>query len=548
MPTAPTPLARLTRAMEPWVFLPAAALVVGFVAFGGLFTETARTSFETLQAGIVAHFGWFYILTASTLLGFVLWLLFSRFGRIRLGGPDAHPEFGYLAWFSMLMSAGMGIGIVFFGVAEPLQHFQSPPTGEGGNHDAIREAMRYTFFHWGLHPWAIYTALALPLAYFHFRHNLPLAPRSLLYPLLGERIYGAPGHAVDVLCTVGTLFGVATSLGLGAAQVNAGFGRLFGMPQGTGPQLMLIAGITAVATISVVSGLHRGIRFLSQFNIGLTVVIFAFVLLAGPTVFVLEVFVNGIGYYLQKFPFTSLHIAPGQEGTGWQAHWTLFYWSWWISWSPFVGVFVARISKGRTIREFITTTLLVPTLGGFLWFAALGGTGIHLELMGAGGISEQVAANEALALFAVLEQLPLATLTWALATLLVIVFFVTSSDSGSLVDDMVTSGGHPNPPRVQRLFWALAEGTVAATLLYFGGLNALRTASLTTGLPMAVFLLVAAVGIVRALRVDYARSGVPSAEELTESWGRMPGLSLNRKGEGKAPTSARKPASKERKR
>jgi len=546
MADRPHPFARLTRAMEPWVFLPAAALVVAFVAFGALFTDTARAGFRALQSGIVAHFGWFYILAASLLLGFVVWLLFSRFGRIRLGGPDAQPEFGYLTWFSMLMSAGMGIGIVFFGAAEPLQHFQSPPHGSGGSPEAIREAMRYTFYHWGLHPWAIYTALALPLAYFHFRHGLPLAPRSLLYPLLGSRIYGAPGHAVDVLCTVGTLFGVATSLGLGAAQVNAGFGRLFGMPQGTGPQLLLIAAITAVATVSVVSGLHRGIRFLSQFNIGLTGVILAFVLVAGPTVFLLEVFVNGLGYYLQKFPFTSLHITPGQEG-GWQAHWTLFYWSWWISWSPFVGVFVARISKGRTIREFITTTLLVPTLGGFLWFAALGGTAIHLELFGPGGVAATVADNEALALFAVLEHLPLATVTWALATLLVIVFFVTSSDSGSLVDDMVTSGGHPDPPRAQRLFWALAEGTVAATLLYFGGLAALRTASLTTGLPMAVFLLVAAVGLVRALRVDYATAGVPSAEALTEGWARMPGLSLNERGEGRA-TSARTPASGARKR
>jgi len=525
-------LQRLLQAMEPWVFLPAAAMVVGFVAFGALFTETARSVFETLQSGIVEHFGWFYVLTASILLGFVVWLLFSRFGRIRLGGPDAQPEFGYLTWFSMLMSAGMGIGIVFFGAAEPVKHFVDPPVGDGGDAAAIREAMRFTFYHWGLHPWAIYTALALPLAYFHFRHGLPLAPRSLLYPLLGNRIYGAPGHAVDVLCTAGTLFGVATSLGLGAAQVNAGFGKLFGMPQGTGAQLLLIAGITAVATISVVSGLHRGIRFLSQFNIGLTVLIFLFVLVAGPTVFLLEVFLDGLGYYLQKFPFTSLHIDPGKKG-GWQAHWTLFYWSWWISWSPFVGVFVARISKGRTIREFITTALLVPTLGGFLWFSALGGTGIHGELFGAGGVAALIQENEALALFAVLQQLPLHTITWTLSTLLVIIFFVTSSDSGSLVDDMVTSGGHPNPPKAQRLFWALAEGTVAGTLLYFGGLNALRTASLTTGLPMAIFLLVAAYGVVRALRVDYATSGVPSAEELHGGEARMPGLNLNLKGERK---------------
>ena len=497
------------------MFLPAAALVILFVGFGAVFTDAARALFDILQLNIVEQFGWFYILTVTVLLGFCLWLMLSRFGSIRLGGANTKPEFGYLSWFSMLMSAGMGIGIVFFGAAEPLQHFMDPPGTAGGNQEAIREAMRYTFYHWGLHPWAIYTTFALPLAYYHFRHDLPLAPRSMLYPLLGDRIKGAPGHAVDVLCTVGTLFGVATSLGLGAAQVNAGFGQLFGMPQGIGPQLLLIAAITAVATISVVSGLHRGIRFLSQFNINLAILIFAFVLLIGPTVFLLETFVNGLGYYVQKLPFTSLHIKPGQEG-GWQTQWTLFYWSWWISWSPFVGVFVARISKGRTIREFVLTTLLVPSIGGFLWFSAMGGTGIHIELFGNGGVAAMVKQNEALALFAVLEHLPLHTLTWALATLLVIVFFVTSSDSGSFVDDMVTSGGHPNPPKAQRIFWAVAEGTVAATLLYFGGLNALRTASLTTGLPMAVFLLIAMVGIVKALRVDYGITGVPQTEQLVK--------------------------------
>jgi choline/glycine/proline betaine transport protein len=507
---------RFIQRMEPWVFLPAAGLVVGFVAFGALFSDTAEVIFRILQRNIVETFGWFYVLTATVLLLFVLFLMVSRYGRIRLGGENARPEFGYLTWFSMLMSAGMGIGIVFFGAAEPLLHFTNPPSGEAQTPEAMREAMRYTFYHWGLHPWAIYSALALPLAYFHFRHKLPLAPRSLLYPLLGDRIRGAAGHTVDILCTVGTLFGVATSLGLGAVQVNTGFNQLFGMPQGVASQLALIAGITAVATASVVSGLHKGIRHLSEFNIALAAVLFLFVLAAGPTVYILELFLDSLGYYMQKLPFTSLHIQPGSE-RDWQANWTLFYWSWWISWSPFVGVFVARISKGRTIREFVSTTLVVPSLGGFLWFSAFGGTTLHAELFGAGGISDVVKQNEALALFAVLERLPFHTLTWSLATALVIVFFITSSDSGSLVDDMVTSGGHPNPPRAQRVFWALAEGTVAAVLLYAGGLTALRTASLTTGLPMSVFILVAAVGLLRALRVDYATEGIPTVERLTSA-------------------------------
>lgn len=511
-----SPLERFLNAMEPWVFLPAAAIVIGFVFYGGVFTQHAKQSFQTLQSSIVENFGWFYILTATVLLIFIVWLLFSRFGRIRLGTPDTRPEFGYLSWFSMLVSAGMGIGIVFFGAAEPMLHFLNPPTGqEETTASALRESMRFTFYHWGFHPWAIYSALALPLAYFHFRHGLPLAPRSLLYPLLGERIRGAPGHAVDVLCTVGTLFGVATSLGLGSQQVNAGLNFLFGVPQETRSQLILIAIITGVATISVVSGIHRGIQFLSRFNIFLTIAIFAFVLITGPTVFVLEVFTDGLGYYIQNLPFTSFRINPEPDAE-WQANWTLFYWSWWISWSPFVGVFVARISKGRTIRSFILTNLLVPSLSGFLWFAVMGGTAVHQELYGPGGIAEQIQENDALALFAVLENLPFHVLMWGLATLLTIIFFVTSSDSGSLVDDMVTSGGHPNPPRVQRLFWALAEGTVAATLLYFGGLQALRTASLTTGIPIAIFLLISSYGLWRALKVDSSTSGVPEREELQE--------------------------------
>ena len=502
--------------MQPVVFFGSAAVVVGFVLFGGLFTPLAARVFRSIQSYIVETFGWFYLLTATTLLISVIWLIFSRFGRIRLGGENARPEFGYLTWFSMLMSAGMGIGVVFFGVAEPMLHYLAPPTTAGESAEAVREAMRFTFFHWGLHPWAIYSAIALPLAYFHFRHGLPLAPRSLLYPLLGERIHGPWGHAVDILCTVGTLFGVATSLGLGSIQINAGLDRLLGVEQGTQQQVLLIAGITAIATISVVSGLHLGIRYLSQFNIGLAGLILVFVLVAGPTIYIIELFVSSLGYYLQTLPGTSLWINPSPE-SDWQQNWTLFYWSWWISWSPFVGVFVARISKGRTLRQFILTVLLVPSLAGFVWFAAMGGTGLFLERFGDGGIAAVTQENNALSLYALLDQLPVSTLTATLATVLIFVFFVTSSDSGSLVDDMVTSGGHPNPPRAQRVFWALAEGAVAAVLVITGGLQALRTASLTTGLPMAVFLLVAMYGLIRALRVDAAAAGIPQQEALTES-------------------------------
>lgn len=324
---------KLLRAMQPVVFLGSAAIVIGFVLFGEQFTPTAAAAFRGLQSYIVETFGGFYLLTATTLLITVVWLLFSRFGSIRLGGEKAAPEFGYLSWFSMLMSAGMGIGVVFFGVAEPMLHYLSPPTAAGETAQAVREAMRFSFFHWGFHPWAIYTAIALPLAYFHFRHGLPLAPRSLLYPLLGERIHGPWGHAVDILCTVGTLFGVATSLGLGSIQINAGLDRLLGVEQGTQQQVLLIAGITAIATLSVVSGLHLGIRYLSRFNIGLAGMILLFVLVAGPTVYIIELFVSSLGHYLQTLPGTSLWINPAPN-SDWQADWTLFYWSWWISWPP----------------------------------------------------------------------------------------------------------------------------------------------------------------------------------------------------------------------
>jgi len=499
--------------MNPPVWIGSASVVITFVVLGSLFSKETGEAFSALQTFLVNTLGWYYVGAVSVMLLGVFYLLFSGFGDVKLGPPDSEPEFRNITWFSMLLAAGMGIGIVFFGAAEPILHYADPPLGEGQTDAARREAMNLTFFHWGLHPWAIYTTIALPLAYFHFRHGLPLAPRSLLHPLLGERINGWTGHGVDILCTCGTLFGVATSLGLGSIQINAGLNKLFGMPVGTGWQIALIAFITVIATISVVTGLKGGIRTLSTFNIGLAAMILLFVLVAGPTIYALDLFVSSIGYYLQKLPATSFRVFPG-EASGWQADWTLFYWSWWISWSPFVGVFVARISKGRTIREFIVAALLVPSLGGFLWFSVVGGSAIHF--LEGGNDAVLAAARDEVkgsSLFVVLEQLPLQELTWALAVLLIFIFFVTSSDSGALVDDMVTSGGDPNPPTPQRVFWAVSEGAVAAVLLLAGGLQALRSASLTTGLPMSVFLLVAFVGIVRALHRD-----VPPAQR---GWRRM---------------------------
>jgi len=510
-------LKRLVRdfreTMSPPVFLGAAGLILIFVIYGAGFSTHAEAQFSRVQTWLIRSFGWFYVLSASAMLGFVIWLGLSRSGAIRLGGDDAKPEFGRLTWFTMLLAAGMGIGLVFFGVAEPILHYTSPLDAEPRSAAAMREAMFHSFFHWGLHPWAIYICMALPLAYFHFRHDLPLAPRSLLYPLIGERIRGWIGHGVDIIATVGTLFGVGTSLGLGAMQINAGLGALTGLDMSLAAQLVIIALITGVATISVVSGLHVGIRRLSEFNIGVAALLLVFVLVAGPTITILETFTAGIGVYLQQLVETSFRVGAASD-PDWQADWTLFYWVWWISWSPFVGIFAARISRGRTIREMIAGMLLAPTLLGFFWFAAFGGTALSLESAGIGRIAEMSIRDEALSLYAMLEQMPLTMVTSAVATLAIVVFFITSSDSGSLVDVMVTSGGHPSPPAPYRVFWCVTEGAVAMTLLVAGGLTAMRTASLISALPMTIFLLVACVGLARVLRIDAATKGRPARADI----------------------------------
>ena len=506
---------RFMEAMEPTVFLGSASLVIGFLIFGSFFTETAANLFTATQAFIAETFGWFYILSVSLFVGFVIWLWFSPYGDIRLGDDDSRPEFSYFAWFTMLFSAGMGIGLVFWGIAEPITHYLAPPTVEAETPEAVLEAMRTTFFHWGFHPWAVYIIFGLAIAYYHFRHGLPLAPRSLLYPVLGEKFRGILGHLMDILCTVGTLFGVATSLGLGAMQINAGISEFTGLAQATDVQIIIIMVITLIATISVVSGVENGIRLLSEFNVILACVLLLFVFVFGPTLFQLKMFASTLGDYLQHFVEKSFWIDM-REGSNWQTGWTLFYWGWWISWSPFVGVFIARISKGRTVREFVLNVFLAPTLATFVWLAVFGGTGLHIELYGVGGLAEVVKENVALSFHTVLNQLPWASVTSVLGTLLVITFFITSSDSGSLVDDMVTSGGHPDPPTSQRIFWAFSEGAVAAVLLYFGGLKALQTASITLGLPITVALLVACYGLVKALKIDYETAGLPETEALAK--------------------------------
>ncbi|MBK5931087.1 choline transporter [Halochromatium salexigens] len=501
--------------MQPTVFLGSVAVVIVFVTLGVGWPDAEQRAFGAVQSVILNQFGWVYVFGATSLLVFVLWLLASPYRHIRLGNDDSKPEFGYLSWLAMMFSAGMGTGLVFWGVSEPVMHWSDPPfapTTEGG---PVREALRLSFFHWGLHPWAIYIVFGLSIAYFHFRHELPLAPRSLLYPLIGKRIDGPIGHAVDILATVGTLFGVATSLGLGAIQINAGLQRLLGLSQTEWVQIAIIAVITAIATLSVISGVHRGIRWLSSFNLGLAGVLLLFVFITGPTVYLIQLFISSTGAYLQQLVSQSLwlDVRPGSE---WQFDWTLFYWSWWISWSPFVGVFLARISRGRTIGEFIVAVLLIPVLITFLWLTVFGGTALHGSLFGDSGIEAVVQANASAGLYAMLEQLPWQALTSLLAILMVMVFFITSSDSGSLVEEMITSGGHPHPPKAQRVFWAVIGGVTAAILLLSGGLQALRTASLTSGLPMTLFLLIACWGLLKALRTDEQVAGIPSHKALRD--------------------------------
>jgi choline/glycine/proline betaine transport protein len=474
--------------VHPYVFFISAGLIALFVAFTILFEQRMDDLFSRLQAGVSHFAGWFFVASMNIVLIFVISLLLGRFGDIRLGGEGARPEFSTIAWLAMLFSAGMGIGLLFFGVAEPMFHFVASPLAEPGTADAARIAMDFTFLHWGLHPWSIYALVGLSLGFFAFNKGLPLSIRSVFYPILGERIYGPIGNVIDIMATVATMFGVATSLGLGVQQVNAGLHHLLAVPQNTTIQLVLIAAITAVATWSVVKGLDAGIKRLSELNVIVAAALMGFVLLVGPSLFIVNALIENIGYYVQHFAQLSTWNET-YENTQWQDGWTVFYWGWWIAWSPFVGMFIARISYGRTVRQFIKGVLFIPTLVTFLWVTTFGNSALEIEMFGTGGIAKAVQENIPVSLFVLLENFPLAEITSTLAILVVITFFVTSSDSGSLVIDIITAGGNTEPPKVQRIFWAVTEGLVAAALLIGGGLVALQTAAIATGLPFAVVLL-----------------------------------------------------------
>ncbi|MXO69317.1 BCCT family transporter [Altererythrobacter marinus] len=500
--------------VNPPVFFTSAALILAFALFGALFSERAGALFSQVQALIVVDFGWFYVAAVAGFLVFAVFLMVSRYGDIRLGPDDCEPEYSYLSWFAMLFSAGMGIGLVFFGVAEPIQHYAAPPVGEGQTIDSARQAMALTFFHWGFHAWGIYVVVGLALAYFSFRRGLPLTVRSALFPLIGRRIHGPIGHAVDVFAVLGTMFGVATSLGVGVLQVNAGFAYLFGLPIGTPTQLILIAVITGLAAMSVFLGLDRGVKRLSEMNIVLAVLLLLFVLFAGSTVFLLEALMQNIGAYLSSFVQRTFRMYA-YEPNPWLGDWTLFYWGWWIAWSPFVGMFIARISRGRTIRQFVAGVLLVPVLFTCLWMTVFGNTAINLDMTGVAPIADTVADNLPIALFEMLNQLPFSAITSLIATLLVITFFVTSADSGALVIDMITSGGADNPPVWQRIFWAASAGGIAAVLLVAGGLEALQTAAIASALPFAVIMVFICFGLLRALQMEELGSAADLSQPIS---------------------------------
>ncbi|TMV13072.1 BCCT family transporter [Arenibacterium halophilum] len=496
------------------VFLISGLSIVAFVAYALVAPGQAAEFFGWLRPALTSTFDWFFLWSANIFVLFCLFLIVSPWGSVRLGGSEAVPDYGYVGWFAMLFAAGMGIGLMFFGVLEPVYHMAiseplgvpSPIAEDGSiiaaNVDAAHKmGLAATSYHWALHPWAIYAVVALALALFTYNKGLPLTIRSAFYPIFGERVWGWVGHVIDTLAVFATLFGLATSLGFGAQQANAGLNFVYGIPNSLTVQVILILAITGVATISVIRGLDGGVKILSEINMGLAALLLLFVLFAAGAGTILSEFFNGLVTYAKTvIPLSNPH---GREDTGYMQGWTAFYWAWWISWSPFVGMFIARVSRGRTVREFIICVLIIPSLVCLLWMAVFGGAAIQDVLTSpeTSQVKAQVidAYSPELSLFAMLASLPLAGITSTIGVILVIVFFVTSSDSGSLVIDTITAGGKVDAPLPQRVFWCTFEGLVAIALLIGGGLGALQAMVISTGLPFTVILLMICYAILRGL-------------------------------------------------
>ena len=507
------------------VFWVAAVLSAVFVAWGIFFTNSLAAVFDAvLWSFLVPNFGWMFILSTFGFLSFALYLAFSRYGKIRLGGQDEQPEFSTVSWVAMMFSAGMGIGLMFYGVAEPLTHMGAPPFGlaEANTKAGAQVAMEYSFFHWAFHPWAIYAIMGMALAYFTFRKGLPNLVSTAFYPLLGDRVYGPIGKTIDILAIFATLFGSATSLGLGALQINQGLNAVFGIGgrNAVGLAILVIVVLTACFIVSAISGVHRGIQWLSNTNMVLAVFLLLFVFLLGPTVFILNTFTESIGGYLANIIPMSFRTASYGD-SAFVSGWTIFYWAWWISWAPFVGVFIARISRGRTIREFVFGVILAPSVVSFVWFSVLGGAAINLQLTGAASnLSKLAGANQPAALFSTLQQFPLFWLTAMISIILIALFFISGADAASVVMGMLSSKGdlHPKPWNI--IVWGVFTGAAAAVCLLAGAiqgsvdaaLTALQSVAIASAAPFVLILIGLCVSLMKALRAEQLPTASPGRE------------------------------------
>ena len=484
------------------VFVVSLILVLAF-AIPGIFYPDLLFAFATfLHEQILEMFGWGYLVAAFIFLIFNIWLALSKYGTFKLGKQHEKPQFSYFGWFSMLFAAGMGIGLIFWGVAEPMSHFLNPPEYiETRSGEAARFAMKYSFFHWGIQPWAIYITMSLCIAYFSFRRGMPPLISSCFYPLIGDRIYGLPGYLIDILGVFATIFGIVTSLGLGAMQITTGLGEVFGFEAGLGETFAVIAVVTVLFMISTMTGIDKGIQILSKTNIILALTLLGFMLIVGPTVYILNIFTQTIAAFSSDFVNMSLSTNPFR-GYEWTQSWTLFYWAWWIAWAPFVGLFVASISRGRTIREFVGGALIVPVLLTFVWFSTFGGAAFDVELNRQADIAETIAADVSIGLFLLFEYYPLTPLLSGVAILLLSIFFITSADSATFVLSMMTSGGKLHPPAYKKIIWGLVISGTAAVLLYAGGLEALQKMAITAALPFTVIMLLMCRSLYKGLKYE----------------------------------------------
>ncbi|GEN23414.1 BCCT family transporter [Halomonas cupida] len=497
------------------VFPLSALSILGFIIYALISPATANSQLTAVRGWAINHFDWLFMVAGNLFVLLCLLLVLLPLGRIRLGGADARPEYSTLSWFSMLFAAGMGIGLMFWSVAEPVAYYTdwygTPLNVAANTPEAARAAMGATMFHWGLHPWAIYALVGLSLAFFAYNRGLPLTLRSAFTPIFGKRVRGWPGHIIDILAVLATIFGLATSLGLGATQAASGMHYLFGLPNTLGTQLAIIVVVTVIALYSVWRGIDGGVKLFSNINMVIALALLLFVMVAGSFALFLHHLGDATLSYLEYL--LPLSNWVGREDQSWYHGWTVFYWAWWISWSPFVGMFIARVSRGRTVREFLVAVLMVPTLLTLIWMAAFGGNAIDQARLGVGALSEGI-NDVSLAMFQMLEQLPLTTLTSSCAIVLVLVFFITSSDSGSLVIDSITAGGKTDAPRSQRVFWATLEGVIAGILLYGGGseaLTAMQAGAVATGLPFTLVLIVMSVALVKGLVEESRRPGLSAA-------------------------------------